>query len=262
MAAGKLVTGRAKMNYACMIIASGLLVSTPTGANVSPDEQDFQMEYKILPLKSNTPVGVYRISQFWQPTSKNWLQRGTISFNIKMPLNRYHYDYSDEVTYSGNKALSYSLKENNNGTFLQVVGESDKEKQNLNLSLHTESGNKQKSISNTDFDYTTFTLRFPSPCSKHPEGETQIARIMRPQTGVIDAVQIHYLGYQPVTLPGESIQRHDLCLIEITSNDKQTISQSWMNAEGYLVYAIYPRYRLLLHPQTSNSAIHSVENAL
>lgn len=249
------------MNRACMIFAAGLLVLTPVGAIASFDGQGYQAQYHILPLNNTTPLGIYSISQFWQPASENWLQRSTISFRIKAPLMTYHYDYSDEVIYSGDKTLHYRLKENDNGTVRQVTGEADNAKQHLNLTQHIESGDKKQSISNADFDYTLFALRFPLPCAQHPVNRTQTARIMTPLTGEIDPVQIRYLGYQPVTLPGDTMPRHDRCLIEIASSNKQILSQSWMNAEGYLVYAIYPRYRLLLLSQVSTLPDHSQEKS-
>lgn len=244
-----------------IIFSAGLLVLTSTGAMASFDGQGYQAQYQILAPDSATSLGIYSISQVWQPESKNWLQRGTISFRIKTLLTNYHYDYSDEVIYSGNKMLSYRLKENDNGTVRQVTGESDNVLPQLNLTLHGKKGKTQQSISNTDFDYTLFALRFPLPCERHPLSGTKTSRIMTPLTGEIEPVQIRYLGYQSATLPGDTVPRSDRCLIEITSSNKSMLSQSWMNAEGYLVYAIYPRYRLLLLPQVSTLPHRSEEKS-
>ncbi|MDH2371881.1 hypothetical protein [Providencia rettgeri] len=250
------------MNRVCMMLAMGLLACSSAWAIAPSSQQDYQAQYQILPLKNTEVFGVYRVSQFWQPESGNWLQRATISFSIKTLLSTHHYDYSDEVIYSGDKSLSYWLKENNNGAVCQVAGKPDNDKGQLNLTINSKNGNKQQSISNTDFDYTLFALRFPSRCASLSTGTTYTTRVMVPMTGEIISAQTRYLGIQSVTLPGDTEPRQDLCLIEIIGSDKKMLSQSWMNADGYLIYAIYPNYRLLLSHQTSILPDYAQEKSL
>lgn len=249
------------MNRVCMMLAMGLLACSSAWAIAPSSQQDYQAQYQILPLKNTKVFGVYRVSQFWQPESGNWLQRATISFSIKTLLSTHHYDYSDEVIYSGDKALSYWLKENDNGNIRQVTGKPDNTQAQLNLTISSKNGDKQLGIRNADFDYTLFALRFPSRCASLSTGTTYTTRVMVPMTGEITSAQTRYLGIQPVTLPGDTEPRQDLCLIEIIDCDKKMLSQSWMNVDGYLVYAIYPNYRLLL-PQASILPDYAQEKSL
>lgn len=213
---------------------------------------DYQAVYHILPLQGETPMGEYRVAQRWDRQHNRYVQQASITFSWKILLSTHQYRYQDEVLYGLDNSLSYSLHEDNNGTVRTVKGEMPKQAAALILDIEDEKGKKQKSVAKTQFDYTLFALRFPTPCSPQLVGTQRSARSLVPISGDIVTTLSRYADMTSLHLPHRATPFNDLCLIVTTGSSQEMNRSSWVDRDGYLVYEISANYRLLLVPEASN----------
>ncbi|MEB7885485.1 hypothetical protein [Serratia fonticola] len=213
---------------------------------------DYHAVYHILPLQGETPIGEYRVAQRWDAQRHLYVQQASITFSWQVLLSTHHYRYQDEVDYGANGNLSYRLHEDNDGKIRMVMGVLPAQSTTLTLHIDDNQGTTQKTIAKSQFDYTLFALRFPTPCGPHLTGKQRRVRSLFPISGDIDSSLIRYLGMTDLHLPGVAGSFNDLCLIETTGNGKERNRLSWVNRDGYLVYETSASYRLLLVPLASH----------
>lgn len=213
---------------------------------------DYQAVYHILPLRGETPIGEYRVSQHWDAQQRHYVQRASIAFSWQVLLSTHHYRYQDEVWYGVDNSLSYRLYEDNDGKIRSVKGELPKQAAVLMLSIDDQQGKRQQAIEKTQFDDTLFALRFPTPCGAQQPGSQRRNRFLVPISGAVELHLSRYLGITDLRLPGVAEPFNNLCLIETTGSNKEAHRSSWINRDGYLVYETSANYRLLLVPLASH----------
>lgn len=227
------------------------MLDKPTQAKSNPPLKDYLAVYQILPLRSDKPIGEYRVTQRWLPESHSYLQQVRIEFSWQVLLASHTYTYRDEVHYSTDNGLTYRIDENNDGKIRQISGAMPSLNKALTISTKTVAGTQHLVIDSSSFDYTLFALRFPKPCLPEMIGTQSTARMLVPASGKIGISQSHYVSITDLTLPNASSPTSDLCLIETQSEHKEMARRSWVNKDGYLVYDIAENYRLRLLPEAS-----------
>lgn len=214
--------------------------------------KDYQAVYQILPLKGEKPIGEYRVAQRWDAQHNRYVQQASIAFSWKVLLSTHHYRYQDEVFYGTDNSLSYSIYEDNDGKTRTVRGSLPAQATVLTLAVEDSNGKSQKTVAKDQFDYSLFALRFPGRCNPQLTGTQRSARLLIPISGDVGVGLNRQVAFSELQLPSVKHPLRDLCQLESTGSDKEMNRQSWINRDGYLVYEVAARYRLLLVPEASH----------
>ncbi|WP_148654785.1 hypothetical protein [Serratia rubidaea] len=227
-----------------------LLAAAPLSATPRPD---YQAVYHILPLRGDTPIGEYRVSQRWQPDSNSYLQQASIQFRWRVLLSSHQYRYRDEVRYGVDGGFSYRIEEDNDGRTRQVSGGWQPGAQALTLTVRRDQQPPETlTVAKATFDFPLFALRFPKPCAPQQAGTRSSQRMLMPIDGEVVQTESHYVGVGELTLPGDGVATPGLCQIVSSGQRRDANHRTWINRDGYLAYEISADYRLRLVPEASH----------
>jgi len=227
-----------------LIMTSILLIIMPFSSIAAPRYADYQALYRILSLNGKQELGEYRVSQRWQEDVQAYQQQAQIAFSWKVLLTQHHYQYQDQVTYRGDKNLSYQIQENNDQKRRLIEGNIAADSQALTLKITEGEKTTTHQIPTDSFDYTWFALRFPQPCDASKLGKKITARLLQPATGEISQVESQYQAFNP-----QGPQPH--CVLVSKSSNKDLNRQAELSPDGYLLGERNPLYRLQLVAEQS-----------
>ncbi|MFI8416338.1 hypothetical protein ACQKDS_08235 [Serratia sp. NPDC078593] len=232
-------------------LACAVALTLSVQASPAVPMRDYLAVYQILPLKSDKPIGEYRISQRWLPERLVYQQRASINFSWQILLSTHQYHYRDEVLYGLDNSLSYHISENNDGKVRLVDGTLRPSDYAVTIDSQTDGHAQTIAVEKSAFDLSLFALRFPTPCTAEQIGSRPRVRWLIPVSGEVGISNSHYVGFGDLLLPNSTTPLKDLCQIVSTGNRKEMNRRAWINRDGYLVYEISADYRLRLVPEAS-----------